>query len=294
VTRKNLIFMRGGDESLHPLWLAQKGVERTWDLHVSYFGKNEAPAMAGSEGVSFTKDEAIFKWAGMRVCLEKKPFDLDAYEYIAYPDDDVVVTTEGWNRVFELMRQYDLHAAQLSLHPYSDYTINQTLQRPGLLLRYVSCIECMVPVSRVSVFKHAAQYFDDPGSSWGTDYVIGHHLKHIPKSMAILDAVPALHTRAHGISAMYKDMTSGGLDYYEMEARFLAKLGLSRIPRQTLGAIDLEGNEVADLTWVKKPLFLPRALRITRKLRKVDRFLRISDPPEKLDQAMRWVAPRAI
>lgn len=294
MTRPNLIFMRAGDESLHPLWLAQKDVARTWDLHISYFGKGDAPALAGTDGVTFTKDEGRFKWAGMRACLEKKPFDLDAYEYIAFPDDDLVVTTGSWNNVFTLMKRYDLHAAQLGLHPQSYYTINQTLQRPGVRLRYVNCIECMAPVTRTSVFRHIAQNFDDPGSSWGTDYVIAHHVAHIARSMAILDATPALHTRAHGVSAMNKDMTSGGESFYDLEARFLAKLGLSRIQRKLQGALDLDGREVNDLTLLKRPLVAPRALRALRRVRGVERILGIRDPQEKLDHALKLVTPRPI
>jgi hypothetical protein len=286
--------MRAGDESLHPLWFAQKDVARTWDLHISYFGKADAPALAGTDGVTFTKDDGTYKWAGMRACLAKKPFDLDAYEYVAFPDDDLVVTTQSWNNVFTLMKHYDLHAAQLGLHPQSYYTINQTLQRPGTRLRYVNCIECMAPVTRSSVFKHASQYFDDPGSSWGTDYVIAHHIGKRDKAIAILDATPALHTRAHGVSPMYRDMTSGGLNFYELEAHFLGKLGLSRIERKLQGAIDAQGREVTDLTWLKKPLVAPRALRAARRLRNVQRILSIRDPQEKLDRALRLVEPRPI
>ncbi len=291
--RPNLIFVRGGNESLHPLWLRQKDVARTWDLHVSYFGDRGAPMNAGEEGVTFTQDDARFKWGGMRVCLDKQPFNLDDYEYIAFPDDDLVVTTEGWNRAFALMKQYDLHAAQLALHPSSFYTINMTLQRPGTRLRYTNYVELMVPVARVEVFKHISQHFHDPQSSWALDHVIGAFLKDKPKSMAMLDAVPALHTRAHGVSAMYKDMTQGGLNYYEQEAAFLGRLGLTRIDRKTLGAIDTNGDPVNDLTWLKKPIFWSRALRASRRLRHITRVVSINDDPAVIDNALRMVTPRA-
>lgn len=294
MTRPNLILTRGGDDSLHPTWLAHAGADRSWDLHISYFGTQDAPALAGTDGVTFTRDDARYKWGGMRVCLDKRPFDLSAYRYIAFPDDDIVVTSDGWNRAFALMERYDLSAAQLALHPHSYYTINMTLQRPGARLRYTNYVECMVPLTRTDVFAHASQYFADPQSSWGIDYVIGHHVKDKPKSIAILDAAPALHTRAHGVSAMYKDMTGGGLDYYAQEAAFLARHGLTRTARRTLGALDLAGREIDDLTWLKKPLVLPRALRATRSLRGVTRILSIHDPQEKLDRAMRLVAPRDI
>ncbi len=290
--RPNLIFTRGGNDSLHPLWLMQKDAARTWDLHVSYFGDKGAPMNAGDDGVSFTQDDARYKWGGMRVCLDKKPFNLDDYEYIAFPDDDLVVTTEGWNRAFALMKQYDLHAAQLALHPNSFYTINMTLQRPGTRLRYTNYVECMVPVARVEVFKHVSQYFGDPQSSWGIDHVIGALLKDKPNSMAMLDAAPALHTRAHGVSPMYKDMTKGGLDYYEQEAAFLGRLGLKRIERETLGAIDNDGKRVTDLTWSKKPIFWSRALRAARHFRKITRIVSIHDDPAKIENALRMVTPR--
>lgn len=290
--RPNLIFTRGGNDSLHPLWLAQKNVERTWDLHVSYFGDKGAPTGADQDGVSFTQDEARYKWGGMNVCLQKKPFNLDDYEYIAFPDDDLVVTTEGWNRAFAMMKQYDLHAAQLALHQNSFYTINMTLQRPGTRLRYTSYVECMVPVARVEVFKKISEHFHDPQSSWGIDHVISDMLKDKPNSMAMLDAVPALHTRAHGVSHMYKDMTSGGVDYYQAEAAFLGRLGLKRTDRRTLGALDWNGNPVTDLTWLKKPIFSSRIRRIIRHYRKITRIVSINDDPAKIERALAMVAPR--
>ena len=290
--RPNLILTRGGNDSLHPTWLMQKDVERTWDLHVSYFGDKGAPQCADEDGVSFTQDAAKYKWGGMHVCLSKSPFNLDDYEYVALPDDDLVVSTEGWNRAFALMKQYDLHAAQLALHQSSFYTINMTLQRPGTRLRYTNYVEFMSPVIRADVLKHIAQYFTDPQSSWGIDHVVGDMLKDKPKSMAMLDAAPALHTRAHGVSAMYKDMTQGGLNYYEQEAAFLGRLGLKRIDRETVGALDNDGNPVADLTWSKKPIFSSRALRALRHFRKITRIISIHDEQEKIDRALRMVAPR--
>ncbi|MDX2233273.1 MAG: hypothetical protein NW200_02130 [Hyphomonadaceae bacterium] len=295
MARRNLIISRVGDDSLHPTWLAQKDVARTWDFHMSYFGAKDAPPHAGEDGITFTKDVAKYKWGGMHVCLGKNPVDLDAYDYIAFPDDDVVVTTEGWNRAFELMRQYDLHAAQLALHPNSFYTINLTLQRAGTLLRYTNYVECMVPVTRMSVFKHISQYFDDPQSSWAIDSVIGHMLKDTPKSMAMLDAVPALHTRAHGVSTMYKDMTAGGLDYYQQEAAFLQRLGLTKISdRQVLGAVGLDGREMKPDAWLKKHIVYSYAVRAARNALGQTRIVSIKDGPEALERAMRMVEPRAL
>jgi hypothetical protein len=293
VTRKNLIIVRGGDESLHPTWLAQKDVARSWDLHISYFGSKDAPPHAGEDGVTFTKDEARYKWGGMHVCLGKNPVDLDAYEYIAFPDDDLVVTTEGWNKAFELMRRFDLRAAQLSLHPNSFYTINLTLQRPGTLLRYVNVIECMAPLARTDVFRHAAQFFSDPQSSWGIDTIIADHCKDNPKAQAVLDAVPALHTRAHGVSPMYKDMTKDGLNYYEQEAAFLARHGLQRIEREVIGAVGMDGREVGDLAWVRRKIVWPYLLREFRNARGQTRVVTAADSAG-LERALRMVAPRAV
>jgi hypothetical protein len=292
VTRPNLILTRGGDDSFHPVWIAQKDVARTFDLHVSYFGSKDAPPNADEDGVSFTKDQARYKWGGMKVCLEKQPFNLDDYEYIAFPDDDLVVTTEGWNRAFALMKQYDLHAAQLALHPRSFYTINMTLQRQNTRLRFTNFVECMIPIARVEVFKHVSQYFGDPQSSWAIDHVIHHFLKDKPRAMAMLDAVPALHTRAHGVSAMYKDMTSGGQSYYEAEAEFLQRIGLTRTPRKTIAALDLEGREVRNIDWLRKPILYSYLVRAWRNANKQTRIVSIHDGPERLAEAMSWVTPR--
>lgn len=268
---RNMIVLRGGDQSLHPTWFTE-GVARNWDLHISYFGSKGAPAGAETGRFTWSQDGGRSKWTGLHECLSKNPFNPDDYDYIAAPDDDLVVPTEIWNKAFDISAQYNLAVSQLSLDPRSFYSHGLTLQRSGLLLRFVNVIEYMPPIFRRDVYKRFAKLLGEPDNSWGLEYVVGQPHLAEPRSMAILDAAPLLHTRAPGVSAMYKDLRSGGKSMEEMEQEYLGRHGATKIARTVIGAIDLNGKDVTDLEPVRRPLIKSRLLKEYRRLRKIERI----------------------
>lgn len=278
--RRALVILRAGDRSLHPHWLVG-AAEREWDLHISYFGDQGAPACAGLPGVTWSQDGGETKWGGVHACLEKNPVNLAQYDYVATPDDDLLLNAGTFNRAFALARQYDLAFCQLSLDPRSFYSHGLTVQRKGLLLRYVDAIETMPPIFRADVFARFVTLLSDPKNSWGLEYVVAAPLRDNPKSMAILDDVPVLHTRAHGTSKMYEHFRAagGGRSLAETEAEYLAGHGVVKYERSALGAIRADGAEVTDMSWVRKPVFLARVWKAIYKLSGIRNIAPRTAPP---------------
>ncbi|MEO0982775.1 MAG: hypothetical protein AAFX03_09010 [Pseudomonadota bacterium] len=249
--KRGLIILRGGDRSLHKSWLA--GPEaRTWSLHISYYGKNEQPDTCGQSDVTWSNDGGRSKYAGLAECLKNNDFDLERYDYIAIPDDDILTSTKNWNRGFELCRMYGLGAAQLANHIDSFFTQDITLARPNVRLRYVTRIESQIPIFRTDVFKRLAEYFPKEGNLWGMDYVAPYVLRDEPRSMAILDEAVGLHTRAHGVGAMYAKHRAEKTDMFAIQSQFLQQTGIPEVPAEIVGALDLNGQEIASLWPLKR------------------------------------------
>jgi hypothetical protein len=136
-----------------------------------------------------------------------------------------------------------------------------------LELRYVPVIETMAGIIRVDVFKKMIPYLPQEGNLWAMDYVLAHLLSEQPRSMAILDAVSVLHTRALWSGPLYNRGRASGRSLHQIEADFLSRNGFKRVERRNLGGLTRGGRLIKRLWWT--PLFLipARALRKYRSLR---------------------------
>ena len=107
--RRNLVLLRCGRRLASYIILCRTSAPRNWDLHISYYGTVGAPPAVAGEPFTWTAD-GLTKFDGIAACVAKAPFDLDAYDYVAVPDDDVICTRDDWNDAFDLARQYNLAA----------------------------------------------------------------------------------------------------------------------------------------------------------------------------------------
>lgn len=241
---RNLIIVRSGDASLHGSWLGNTPDDRNFDMHVSYFGKRGTP-MPLDEHMSVSYDYQNNKWPGLAAAVQSGAFSLDDYDYVALPDDDIVASAQLWNRGFELVREYGLAGCQLSLDHDSFFGWIDTLHRPGLKLRYVSAIEFMVPIISVELFKKMLPYFPMENNVWAMDAIAYNIQKDSPRSLAVLDAVKILHTRAFWTGPLYDHLRDMQRAPERALLMFLRDNKLAPAQRAYFGAIDAQGREVA-------------------------------------------------
>jgi len=93
--RRFLVLGRVGDKSLHKTWIADKSCERTWDLQLNAYGKDNAPFQDGDLPTIFdygTKFDSLVRH------FKADPGLLDRYDYILIPDDDVIMEARDINR----------------------------------------------------------------------------------------------------------------------------------------------------------------------------------------------------
>lgn len=199
MSRRNLVIVRAGDNSVHPGWLAD--AERNFDIYVSYFG-NEVNRYADS--ADFHENRKGMKWPVLGELLQAQPELLERYAYFWFPDDDIVTDTATINRMFDFAAAYQLALAQPALTRNSYYSWPLLLQDPRYQLRYSRFVEVMVPVFDRAALRTCLPTFTENNSGWGLDFVWPLLLRSRgEQAIAIIDATAVFHSRPIGGGELY-------------------------------------------------------------------------------------------
>jgi hypothetical protein len=101
--RRYCVVVAAGDTSLHDTckWF---DADRSYDLCVAYFGGNDAiAAKYKRESDSFFPVQGP-KWPIIRAVMTG--LDLTQYQYVWLPDDDLEVSPDDINRMFQTAAKY--------------------------------------------------------------------------------------------------------------------------------------------------------------------------------------------
>lgn len=186
--KKNAVFVPVGKESLHRQLL--KG-DADFDLHLLIYDGSYNKFCNDSD---FVACDAGYKMDMTYRYLHRHPELFEKYEYFFLLDDDIVISTEDVNRLFSMMREYQLKIAQPSL-VMSYYTYKHTAFHPFYILRYTNFVEMMMPCFSRDALKAVLPTFEQKirwcGIEMHWPVLVGSN----HKDMAIVDAVSAKHTR---------------------------------------------------------------------------------------------------
>lgn len=186
--KKNAVFVPVGKDSLHRQLL--KG-DVDFDLHLLIYDGSYNKFCNDSD---FVACDAGYKMDMTYRYLHRHPELFEKYEYFFLLDDDIVISTEDVNRLFSMMREYQLKIAQPSL-VMSYYTYKHTAFHPFYILRYTNFVEMMMPCFSRDALKAVLPTFEQKirwcGIEMHWPVLVGSN----HKDMAIVDAVSAKHTR---------------------------------------------------------------------------------------------------
>jgi hypothetical protein len=216
--RRNLVVVRAGELSLHPRWdLQLLPNDRTWDICVSFYGQAAAfrpePPHA-QPGYSDWEDYRIHQPGGSKFAslykLLHQGSPLWDYDFIAFPDDDIMLRWRDWNELFVLCRNHRLDLAQPALSAQSYIAHPITARDPRYVLRYTSFVEVMVPIFSREALKLCVASFKDSVSGFGLDNAWPKLLGEPLDRIAIIDKVPVAHMRAPGVNYRVEDAIAEG------------------------------------------------------------------------------------
>ncbi len=204
--RPYLVFVRAGDQSLHPRLLAESP-DRNWDCCVSWYitPRQEELAEFYSHG-GFNKLDGFLEF--WRQCPQSRD-----YRYVMLIDDDVYLRPGDLSRFFSLCEHYQVYLAQPALRWFTHTTLNSLVRNPACVLRRVTFVEVMAPTFSAAALQALIPTFGMTRSTWGTDVawagsVAGQH------PIYVVDAVAMDHTRTGDgrPTAFYRKLTEMGVD----------------------------------------------------------------------------------
>jgi hypothetical protein len=197
-TRPNLVVLRAGESSIHAEWLKDAADEgRTWDLCISYYGKDTRDLVSHHEYLTHQPHQRKFE-ALYDLFSEESP--LWRYERIWFPDDDLLTTSSDIDRMFHLSRKHGLALCQPSLQqvPACHITHAITAQVAGQTMRFTTFVEVMCPLFSREALRICIGTFKGSKTGFGLDHLWPALLGWPRSKIAILDNVALIHTRPFG------------------------------------------------------------------------------------------------
>lgn len=221
--RRNLVIVRAGNSSLHPGWLQGSRAERSWDLIVNYFGDDPDIYRGGDWQRIDSKGP---KWAALHDLIESIRPQIEPYDYIWLPDDDLECSLDDVNRLFEICRNESLVLAQPSLTHDSYFTHAVTLHNRCFQVRNTAFVEIMAPCLSQQALWTVLPSFNANRSGWGLCFLWPQRLLSGAR-MGIIDAVQVRHTRPIG-AANYGAVKAAGRTAFDELEEFLQTHNLRR------------------------------------------------------------------
>ncbi len=267
---RNLVFARVGGLSLHRNWLLEAKVSRNWDLQLSTYDEQLSGLDDGDSPLSI---DTGTKWDSVCRYLRANPDLLDRYDYIMFPDDDLLFEPNGLSSLFEIMAANDLDIGQPSLLPSSHISYPVTAHCPGFTLRYANYVEPMCPIIRTDYLRTLLPILARWPTGWGQDDIWTMMMAKPAYRAAFIDASPILHTRPLYTGAVYKTFEKLGMnpegDLQEIRRSFR---GLPQ-PKLIYGGVIQSGRKVGSIEAnIRNGLHLLRiasAMRMPRDARRV-------------------------
>lgn len=186
--KKNAVFVAAGKDSLHRQLLEG---DADFDLHLLIYD--------GSYNQFYNDTDFICCQSGYKMdmtyhYIHRHPEFLEEYDYFFLMDDDVKMSTEEVNKLFRMMRKYDLKIAQPSL-VMSYYTYEHTLHHSLCILRYTNFVEMMIPCFSKKALVQVLPSFEHKVRGCGIEYHWSVLIDTNHHDMAVLDEVQASHIR---------------------------------------------------------------------------------------------------
>ncbi len=192
--RRNLVLLFANQNSLHPHWPRDiADADRNWDLCVSFYG--DLAHYGDIEVAEFSSLQTGIRKCSAAHAAFGRGSRLWNYDRVWLADDDLMIGWRDINALFNLSDNAGLAISQPALADGSEITHEITRQQPGVVLRYTSFVEAMAPCFSRDALALCMPVFDRQTLGWGSDHVWPRLIGPPQGRIAILDAVPMVHTR---------------------------------------------------------------------------------------------------
>ena len=231
---RRLVFVRAGDDSLHPQWIDPK-IERNWDLFVSYYDNTKTE----DKSADFFVAGGLSKFQHLKELIKENPDFFFHYDYIWVVDPDVAISPQGIENLFDISTNYHLAISQPSLSHNSFINHPITAHHPSFILRRTNFVEVMCPMFSRNALRVCWESFDKSISSFGLDVLWSYLLNPEQVPFAVIDEVQAKHSKPLDIQngAWYQFLREHNIDHRKEYNSIFEFLGIENFQIKMLSAI---------------------------------------------------------
>ena len=179
--RSYAIFTSAGNNTSFHLTWGCINPSRKYDVWVVYYGDNDEIYNVYSKYVDYIEKRKGSKFQNFYYIFQKHKEKLLSYDYIFIADDDIIITPENIELMFETTKTYNLWISQPSFKHESKISWGITKNKPHLKLAYTNFVEVNTPVICTKKLEQWMEKYDPILIGWGIDLlfiqVLGIHEK---------------------------------------------------------------------------------------------------------------------
>lgn len=186
------VFLQCGQPSLHPRWLTAD--PKPWHLIANFYDDAYNNPMAADVVLA---QNLGTKFTAIHRLLEQQPDFFDAYDFVLFLDDDILVSEAAVTELFRVADALSLKLAQAAVAPGSANTWPVLMRREDTIGRYLNTVEIMMPLVSREALALGIHLFARSISGWGLDFALGDLVRGAfgSRSIAVIDAVSFLHAK---------------------------------------------------------------------------------------------------
>jgi hypothetical protein len=162
--RRNVLFTSVGDNSVFPtMWCDEN---RTYDIYACYYGNSSEKKYEQYSDVYFERHGGKFQ--NFFYCWNNMP-SIQEYDYYFVLDDDIVISTDDINKLFQIMDKTNVWILQPSFNAVSKISHPITKQNTDCIMRYVNYVEVGVMMFNKWSISKCMEIYDDSLVGFGID-----------------------------------------------------------------------------------------------------------------------------
>lgn len=190
---KNLIISTVGDNSRHKDWINSVP---NFDLVLIYYGNNDEVFDDFSNDALIAVRQEGQKFPLIKDFINNNKDFISQFDYIWMPDDDISISTESINELFDISKEYSLLICQPSVVAL-DNNVVYSITRPidGVKIKFTKFVEVMAPMFSIDSLMLLYDDFSLSQSGWGLDFLWTHKLNYPHNKVAVIDKIRMTHTK---------------------------------------------------------------------------------------------------
>lgn len=200
---RNLVIMPFGKTSLHSSWITDCSNRKFDVVLLGYHTITDLEILTSTCVKLFHYYD--YKWWMIQDFFKQHHSYLKEYSSFFFLDDDIEITEVQINNLFDCFNYLPVQLAQPSLTADSFMSWKVLQHRGNTGFRYLTTVELMCPMMKLSSLVRLLPTFKLTKSGWGVDLLWG---KQIPehfgaKQIAVLDIIQVRHGKPVGVGELY-------------------------------------------------------------------------------------------